>query len=112
MRVDGRFFARVPGVQTINNLTSQAEHVVCFTNAAAHLAPGGRLVIEVSVPQLQRVALGESDFVFDRSDPHLGVDELDPLTQRMVSHHYSRREDGSFELRSSRSGTCGRRSST
>ncbi len=99
-QVGGRFALAYLVFNTINNLTSQDEQVACFQNAAMHLVPGGRFVIEVGVPQLQRLAPGESDFVFDRSDSHLGVDELDPVTQRMVSHHYSRREDGSFELRS------------
>jgi SAM-dependent methyltransferase len=99
-RVDGRFSLVYLVFNTICNLTGQDEQVACFQNAAAHLEPGGRFVIEVSVPPLQRLDPGETDLVFHRSDAHLGVDELDPVTQRMVSHHYTRREDGSFELRS------------
>ena len=31
---------------SIGNLRSQAEQVACFRNAAHHLAPGGRFVVE------------------------------------------------------------------
>jgi len=85
---------------TINNLASQDAQVACFQNAAAHLAPGGHFVIEVSVPQLRRLAPGESSVVFDLSDSHVGVDEYEPATQGLVSHHFTRREGGCFELRS------------
>ncbi len=40
---------------TITNLTTQDEQVECFRNVAAHLEPGGRFVIEVFVPILQRL---------------------------------------------------------
>src|SRR5215213_11820401 len=45
---------------TINNLTTQDAQVACFENVAAHLAPGGHFVIEVGVPQLQRLPPGET----------------------------------------------------
>ena len=99
-RVEGRFTLVYLVYNTINNLVSLDEQVACFRNAAAHLAPGGRFVIEVTVPQLRRLAPGESVFVFHMSQSHLGLNELDPVTQRMVSHHYRRGEDGKFELRS------------
>jgi hypothetical protein len=35
---------------TITNLQTQADQVACFKNAARHLAPGGRFVIESVVP--------------------------------------------------------------
>ncbi len=60
---------------TINYLTSQEAQVACFLNAAAHLEPGGRFLIEVGVPPLQRLPLGETILAFDRSETHWGVDE-------------------------------------
>jgi SAM-dependent methyltransferase len=68
---------------SINNVTTQDGQVFVFANAAAHLAPGGRFVVEVGVPNTQRLE------VFDLSDTHVGVDELDFDTQRLVSHHFS-----------------------
>src|SRR5437773_9183081 len=35
----------------ISNLMTQAAQVTCFRNAARHLAPGGRFVIELWVPE-------------------------------------------------------------
>ena len=40
---------------TITNLTTQDDQVECFRNVATHLEPGGCFVIEVYIPQLQRL---------------------------------------------------------
>src|SRR5829696_2247026 len=60
--------ARAPGeytlvyliYNTISNLLSQAEQVDCFHNAARHLSPGGRFVIELWVPELRKLPPGQS----------------------------------------------------
>jgi len=75
---------------TIGNLTTQDAQVDAFRNASAHLRTGGTFVIETGVPDLQRLTPGETDIVFHRDADHVGVDELDVVTQRMVSHHYNR----------------------
>jgi SAM-dependent methyltransferase len=75
---------------TIGNVTTQDAQVATFRNAARHLAPGGRFVIEVGVPDLQRLPPGQTDLVFHRSPDHVGVDEYDVVSQRLVSHHYTR----------------------
>ena len=72
----------------IENLTEQDDQVACFANAARHLEPGGCFVVEVEVPQLRRLPPGETVRAFALDDGHLGFDELDPATQRGVSHHY------------------------
>jgi SAM-dependent methyltransferase len=96
-RVDGTFSVAYLLVNTIMNLTTQEEQVACFHNVAAHLAPGGCFVIEVQVPRLQRLPPGERFQPFDVSPTHLGVDEIDVATQRLVSHHYWI-EDGQVEV--------------
>lgn len=73
---------------TIGNLLTQAEQVACFRNAAAHLAPGGRFVVELGVPPLRRLPMGDTFVPFDVSDGHLGVGEYDVANQRMISHHF------------------------
>ncbi len=74
---------------TITNLRTQRQQVDCFRNAAAHLAPGGRFVIENGVPQLHRLPAGESVVPFDISDSHLGFDEyVDRVNQISISHHF------------------------
>jgi SAM-dependent methyltransferase len=87
-KVDGQFTLAYLVFNTIMNLTTQDAQVACFQNAADHLQPGGRFVIEVGVPQLQRLPPGETFQLFDVSPRHLGIDELDVAAQGLISHHY------------------------
>lgn len=82
---------------TITNLTTQDEQVACFSNAAAHLEPGGCFVIEVYVPELQRLPPGETTHVFAATPTHLGFAEYDVATQIAWSHHYWT-VDGQLEI--------------
>lgn len=95
--VNGTFSVAYLVVNTIMNLTTQDDQVACFRNVAAHLKPGGRFVIEVSVPQLQRLPPGETVRAFDVSATRLGFDEYDVAAQGLISHHY-RRVDGKLEV--------------
>jgi SAM-dependent methyltransferase len=74
---------------TITNLTTQAAQVECFRTVADHLEPGGCFVVEVFVPQLQRLPPGETVRAFSVTPARLGFDEYDVATQSLVSHHYS-----------------------
>jgi len=89
-RLDHRFAVVYLVFNTIMNLTTQDEQVQCFRNAAAHLEPAGSFVIEVGVPDLQRLPFGETYRPFDVSEQHLGFDEYDVVDQGLVSHHYTR----------------------
>ena len=82
-RVDGTFSLVYVVFNSINNVTTQDGQVATFANAAAHLEPGGCFVVEVGVPGTQPLE------VFDLSDAHVGIDEYDADTQRLVSHHFS-----------------------
>jgi len=75
---------------TINNLTTQGEQVACFENVARHLEPGGCFVIEVGVPELQRLPPGETARPFSVTEDHLGFDTFDVATQGLASHHFFR----------------------
>jgi hypothetical protein len=86
-RVEGSFSLVYLVFNTINNLTTQDAQVACFRNAAAHLEPGGVFVVEVGVPPLQRLPMGETLLAFGRSDTHWGIDEIDVVTQAFTSHH-------------------------
>jgi SAM-dependent methyltransferase len=79
---------------TIVNLTSQDAQVACFVNAASHLRPGGCFVIEVNVPQLRRLPPGDRANVFATGAEHWGIDVLDVVEQRLVSHHFTATSDG------------------
>ena len=87
-QVDGAFGLVYLVFNTIMNLTSQDEQVECFRNAAAHLDPGGCFVIEVMIPQLQRLPPGETVRPFAVTPTHLGFDEYGVAEQTLVSHHY------------------------
>ncbi len=85
--VEGTFAVAYLLFNTIMNLTTQAAQVACFHNVATHLNPGGRFVIEVQVPGLQRLPPGETLQVFHASDSHWGFDEYDVANQGLTSHH-------------------------
>jgi SAM-dependent methyltransferase len=87
-RIDGSFGIVYLVFNTIMNVTTQAEQVATFRNAAAHLAPRGRFVVEVGVPALQRLPPGETVRAFTLTPTRLGFDEYEVDTQRMWSHHY------------------------
>jgi SAM-dependent methyltransferase len=94
--VDATFSLVYLVYNTIMNLTTQDAQVACFRNAAAHLEPGGCFVIEVMVPELQKLPRGEKYVPFHVSPTHLGIDEYDVAAQGLISHHYSIR-DGELE---------------
>lgn len=73
---------------TISNLLTQAGQVQCFHNAARHLKPGGRFVIELWVPELPRPGAAAQAMV-GRSQPgYLLADTFDTAAQHVVSHHF------------------------
>jgi SAM-dependent methyltransferase len=96
-KVEGAFSVVYLVFNTIMNLTTQDEQIACFQNAAAHLEPGGTFVIEVMVPELQRLPPGETIRPFAVTAARLGFDEYDVVSQAMTSHHYSV-VDGKLEV--------------
>lgn len=94
--VPGEFTLVYLVYNTIGNLCTQDEQVACFANAARHLTPGGRFVVEVGVPQVRRLPPGQAAVPFDVSDAHLGFDTYDLVTQQAISHHLTLEDDGSY----------------
>ena len=80
--VEGRFSVAYLVFNTIMNLTTQDEQVACFGNVAAHLEPGGCFVIEVMLPDLQRLPAGETIRPFTVT--------LDPARLRRVRRRAAR----------------------
>ena len=88
--------ARAPGeyalvylvYNTISNLLTQAEQVACFCNAARHLAPGGRFVVELWVPELRKLPPGQRATVYHTEPGYIGLDTYDVVQQHVVSHHF------------------------
>jgi SAM-dependent methyltransferase len=92
--VPGRFSLVYLVWNSIGNLRTQGEQVACFRNAARHLAPGGRFVIELSIPGIRRFPPGQAAVPFHVGDHHVGFDTYDMSTQQGTSHHYRREPDG------------------
>ncbi|MFC9589936.1 methyltransferase domain-containing protein [Streptomyces sp. NPDC056944] len=107
--VPGEFSLVYLVYNTITNLLTQDEQVECFRNAARHLAPGGRFVIELGVPPLRFLPPGQVAVPFDVSERHLGFDTFDLVEQILVSHHFT--SDG-LTSDSSTNGSCTSASAT
>lgn len=98
--------ARAPGdytlvylvFNTISNLLTQADQVACFRNAARHLTPGGRFVIELWVPELRRLPPGQQAVVWHCESGYVGLDTYDVLRQQVVSHHFRFGDDEQAQL--------------
>ena len=87
-RAPGEFTLVYLVFNTISNLLTQAEQVACFRNAARHLTPGGRFVIELGVPSLCSLPAGQSGVVFTSQPGYIGVDTFDVVRQHLISHHF------------------------
>jgi hypothetical protein len=79
---------------TIMNVTTQAEQVAVFVNAAAHLGPGGCFVVDVIVPQLRSVPRGEVGRVFTLDPDHVGIETFDDTVEQIASSHHWIERDG------------------
>lgn len=81
--VEGTYSLVFVAFNTLFGLTAQEEQVRCFRNVAAHLAPEGRFLIDVWVPdpgrfdRNQRVGVSK----VDAHEVHLEVSRYDPVTQ-------------------------------
>jgi SAM-dependent methyltransferase len=58
--VPGRFSLVVLAINTVFALPNQDAQVRCFQNAARHLVPGGRFVVEAWIPDLAQFVDGQS----------------------------------------------------
>ncbi|MFT4773381.1 MAG: SAM-dependent methyltransferase [Ilumatobacter sp.] len=80
----------------IMNVTTQAKQTNVFKNAAAHLKPGGRFVVEVIVPQLRRIPAGEVARVFMSEPDHVGIETFDDQVGQIAWSHHWMSVDGSL----------------
>jgi SAM-dependent methyltransferase len=92
---------------TISNVTTQDGQVDVFRNAAAHLRPGGRFLIEVGVPDLRRLPPGQDTVPFTvdtqgegLTSGYVGFDQYDVVTQRFRSVHVRVSGDGAGRINS------------
>lgn len=102
-RVDGEFSLVALVFNGISNVLTQDEQIATFENAARHLAPGGRFVIELWVPDLRALPSGRPGTVFTARPGYLAADVFDLVAQHVVSHHVSFDREGGTDARIFRS---------
>lgn len=88
-RVDGTFRLVFLVFNGISNVLTQDAQIAVFENAARHLEPGGRFVIELWVPDLRRLPPGAPGSLFAARPDYIAADVYDPVAQQVVSHHVS-----------------------
>lgn len=93
-RVPGTFRLVYIVASSLMNVTTQDEQVAVVANAAAHLEPGGCFVVEVVVPQLRSLPLGETGRVFRLEPDHVGIETLDDTATQIASSHHWMSIDG------------------
>jgi SAM-dependent methyltransferase len=84
---------------TLFALLNQERQVACFRNAARHLEPGGRFVLDCFVPDISRfdayhTRLAVSSISSDQAHAY-EVSIHDPVGQIVTSHQVRRLDDGS-----------------
>jgi SAM-dependent methyltransferase len=93
-RVPGEFSLVYVVWNAINLVTTQEEQTAVFSNAAGHLRSGGRFVVEVVVPPLQRMSTGTRARVLLDEPDHVAIDTLDDLVGQVASSHHWMAVDG------------------
>jgi len=82
---------------TIFNLLTEDDQIRCFQNAARHLTPHGRFIVETALPQAW-IPPGQSDYVHAeyvaRDAVGLDVARYDPVTQLLEENHIQFTEQG------------------
>lgn len=78
----------------ISTLLTQDQQVECIRNAARHLAPGGRFVVELWVPELRKLPPGQQATVWHSEPGAIGLDVYDVPRQHVVSHPLTFDESG------------------
>ncbi|AXX30531.1 class I SAM-dependent methyltransferase [Actinosynnema pretiosum subsp. pretiosum] len=91
-RVAGEFSLVYLVYNTIQNVTTQDGQVETFRNAAAHLAPGGRFLVENVLPNLRELPRGRTDAPFDSGPDTWAFSRYDIATQSMSNNRFTVRD--------------------
>ncbi|WP_282204143.1 class I SAM-dependent DNA methyltransferase [Kitasatospora fiedleri] len=94
LTADGPFALVFLVFNTLMNLTGQEAQVACFRNAADHLAPGGRFVVEVMVPELRKIPAGQNTVPFRTGPGEWAYTAYDTVTQDATCHYLQVTPDG------------------
>jgi SAM-dependent methyltransferase len=84
-RIPGQFALVIIAMNTIFALPSQDAQVACFRNAAAHLGPGGRFVVDCWIPDIGAFRRDRGIRIVEIAAGRvvLEVGEIHPATQTM-----------------------------
>ncbi|MEU0516415.1 class I SAM-dependent methyltransferase [Streptosporangium sp. NPDC006007] len=95
-RVEGDFNLVVLAINTIFALPSQDAQVDCFRNAAAHLRPGGRFVVEAWIPDMAAFHNGTALRLVSLSEDGVLAEaaRLSPADQMMYTTKVRMTSDG------------------
>lgn len=95
-QLDERFDLVVLALNTIFGMPSQAAQVQCFRNAARHLAPGGRFLVEAFVLDPSRFRDGAviTPRLWGTERVELQIQAYDPHTQRIDTRNLHIGEQG------------------
>ncbi len=95
-RVEGRFALVVLALNTIFGMPTQDQQVACFRNAARHLGPGGRFVVEAFVVDPSRFRDGPvvTPRLWGAERVELQVQAFDPATQQIDTRNIHFGEQG------------------
>lgn len=97
-RVPGAFSLVFLAFNAISTLPTQEQQIECFCNAARHLQPGGRFVIELWVPELPRRPPHAQAVVGHSEDGYILIDTYDVVAQHVVSHHFGFTDQSNITL--------------
>lgn len=89
-RVPGEFGLVFLAFNTIMNVTTLDGQIAVFENAAAHLRPGGRFIVEGGVS----FGAERRPSVFAMTDDHIGIDTYDDTLGQIASSHHWWTVDG------------------
>ncbi len=89
VETEGTFSLVFVAFTTFFALTSQERQLRCLARVRDVLEPGGRFVVEVFVPDMARLAAGQSTVTVETGDEHVLLDAMrhDPVTQVIEGHH-------------------------
>lgn len=87
LRVPGAFSLVYIVFNTLSNLPSQEMQLRCFENAARHLKPGGRFVVEMWIPRLGLFPPDTRAMVTQAAPGYFCVDTVNTSRQQVISHH-------------------------
>ena len=95
VQVEGEFSLVYIVFNTFFALLTQEEQVRCFRNVAAHLAEGGRFVIDAFVPDMKRFTFGQEVRAHAVTTEHVSiqVSQHDPARQRVKGQFIVLRND-------------------